>query len=1687
MDATFAVSSSISNSGNQGIIPQPNALDSAVENSSAMSAEEPVTKKSEVIMNPFQALSGMDPKKGCTSSYSCSRPKATSHLPGGLSNTRVIRGEKTSKQPGATFSVNRSRTIKEALDLPSGISSILSEKHLDLTLRDVLKTLPAGEVTLIVLRYLSAHLPAIGSEKDYAKENECTSSGTNSITTDKNTFVSSILSAGAGVVSVSDHADGGAVSRTRKSPIVVLQSSSNNNDPLWTEDVLEVDVEAETETEVQIEGARTELECDLDAHNNIPVSYWTATNSPEKIRFERNPAYTDIAKNVRDNVRENLREDVWAVSVSLPVCNRNATSAVENEVSMYMNMEAMEAHNISENMGVNMTENMDCNNDEGERFEINSNFSTCNNSSEDKNGHNSHVFTEMTKDPISLSEEVLNDEECCIIQPDLSVNTVIRDLADTCQAVSTSHDCDSNITNHSAATLTNDKVLTSITASDNEHERIRDTDADIDIDLTLNMPENVDLIEITEKSANSEFRIVESVVTTVTDPMLSVSEILIQDKGIQESNITYPLLELDSQINNVSIEIVPAVIRISSVTPILASASIPTSISASIPTLVSLAPSFNGMIELLNHGTRYASRTESSVPLGLFHRSDTIDMIVTTAPLLCSYQSLMPPTDITTEERDVALSETDKVICNALPVGNGPDRVSTATVNIRLDLTVEDSTRGPTSCTQPVTSEGIPLLRPLTTIEENGKVEESNTANHTVLKTIEEWNTVKAVMPLRGSEVPSIIKEKCFHRETISMMVRHTDKGSAPQASFISSSFKNVQRKTPLNATSSVPSTQSTTATTSSSSVTEAAIAATVAAAATTTTTTAAAVSVHSDPAFQQIALSRNSISLANPAPLSELKLPSILTPWIPFSSSSSSPLPSPSSSSSSFSSSLPLSTSSSSSFSSSSSSPQLSIILPTPLVGANSISLLPCNTKESSLLSKMSDIPSYIDQHSRISFNSVSKDKAVVNMDNLSDSSRYHSASEPSYYDDNDQDHTGTTDSEMINDSNDSSMISKKSPVVFAAPLNALLDTVRYSDSTAPPTKKSTSNDTPKIPCNADIQNDVPIRDTGNGNGKKRPLPDNTQSGTVAEVSKKVQNVQNGPLHIPEKKKGISVWALNLARTTQKTDLRLVKNKKKISRKKMEQWLRAVAYLKTKNHYTPTPPEDVTPSVVTSHVPCNTVQPWRCIMCNHMMSVRSTNCSRCNHVCTHLTTSQPTGVLSVPLGTRVYPKPLTAHAKAGPQRVSALSHEKPPDRPPLEKPFEKPIEKNQASQQSRGSSQFIAVDDLEKNKNARIDNSEYICRSVEVHIPTERMTPRSADVLIVSKIPKGTSSSISSSASSNLSAKNAAHLATMHAAAAATAAASLKGLNAPRPANSVSAAAAAAPSSSSSSGSSSRTTAPSTSTSSSSSTLDPATSKIATATATAPSTSSETSISTSTSTANTSTSSLIPAPPSTRESSSESFIDLTNDDDEPCNVRKVHTTKQLENTTSEQTQQQRSSEPTSSSTHNHNSNNGNQKKRSHPSAFDNDMPTFSSYTGTKNKYLKSSEPTPKIQNHPTDRSRSAFQATFPPPPTFSSSSFVPTSSRGSSSSSSYNGSDVAGTVHTGQAPRPFQPPPYPPMPRHFQNLASSLTAPPSDKTNQNTRFCRRSVPLAKGNHSLQSIDSPESFNKLNVDDFSTG
>lgn len=739
--------------------------------------------------------------------------------------------------------------------------------------------------------------------------------------------------------------------------------------------------------------------------------------------------------------------------------------------------------------------------------------------------------------------------------------------------------------------------------------------------------------------------------------------------------------------------------------------------------------------------------------------------------------------------------------------------------------------------------------------------------------------------------------------------------------------------------------------------------------------------------------------------------------------------------------------------------------------------------------------------------------------MDSLSDPNRYHSAREPSYYDNNDQDHTGTTDSEMINDSNDSSMILKKGHVVCAAPLNALLDVVRHSDSVAPPTKKlkssGTSTDTTTIPCNTDIHYDGSTGDNGNGNGKKRPLFDNTQSGTKAEVPKKVQNVQNGPLHIPEKKKGISVWALNLARTTQKTDLRLVRNKKKISHKKMEQWLRAVAYLKTKNHYTPTEPEEVTPSVVTSHVPCpfNTVQPWKCLMCNHMMSVRSTNCSRCNHVCTHVTTPQPTGVLSVPQGTRVYPKPLTAHAKVGSQRVSALAHEKPPDRPSLEKPsqkpFERPIEKNQSSQHGRGSSQFTAIDDVGKNKSARIDNSEYICRSVEVHIPTERMIPRSSDVSIVSKIPKVSSSS-SSSSSSNLSAKNAAHLATMHAAATA-AAVSSKGPSASRPINSVSTA--SSPSSSSSafslsSGSSSRKTAPapSSSTSSSSLTLAPAPIEVASKTATATATGASTSSKTSSSTATLSSSTLIPAPPiissvtSSSGRSSQSFIDLTIDDDEPCIVRKVHTTKQLENTNPARTQQQRTSEPTSSSTHTNNSNNGNQKKRSHPSAFDNDVSTSSSNTATKNKHPKSSEAAPKVQNHApkvpsprNDRGRPTPQAfPPPPPPTFSSSSsFVPTSSRGSSSSSSYNGSATSGAVYTGQAPRPFQPPPppppYPPMPRYFQNHSESLKAPPSDKTNQNTRFCRRSIPLAKGNHSLQSIDSPESFNKLNVDDFSTG
>ena len=341
---------------------------------------EEIRKRSEVIMNPFQALSGMDPKKGCSNSYTCRRPQSTSNLPGGLSNSRVIRGEKIITRCSLISNHDKNHEIKGTMDLNSGILNILSEKHLDMTLRDVLKNLPVEERTLSFLKYLSDHESFFRFENKDMKENECTSIDLNSVTMDidKDTCTTSVRSVCTTSSDESMSNDGDVdvitVKRKRKFPITILQPS---NDLL--EKVKELDKEVMKEIEKESKSVvESAPECVYDAVHDVAVSYWTATNTPEKIRVEINPINTDITQNVQDTVHD--------TTVPLEVCTGYTASTVENVESMYMNVITTKDHNDNDNEinNLDVGEKMNTDHDVGEGFEINSNYSKCSNNSEDK-------------------------------------------------------------------------------------------------------------------------------------------------------------------------------------------------------------------------------------------------------------------------------------------------------------------------------------------------------------------------------------------------------------------------------------------------------------------------------------------------------------------------------------------------------------------------------------------------------------------------------------------------------------------------------------------------------------------------------------------------------------------------------------------------------------------------------------------------------------------------------------------------------------------------------------------------------------------------------------------------------------------------------------------------------------------------------------------------------------------------------------------------------------------------------------------------------------------------------------------------------------------------------------------------------------------------------------------------------
>ena len=1123
------------------------------------------------------------------------------------------------------------------------------------------------------------------------------------------------------------------------------------------------------------------------------------------------------------------------------------------------------------------------------------------------------------------------------------------------------------------------------------------------------------------------------------------------------------------------------------------------------------------------------------------------------------------------------------------PVSDSQD--TGATVKPRIELTTGENIYIP-----PMTSDVISYLIPTTTA--NATEINSASASNAVLSVTESENILKDITPIHCTEVvpvtvpTTIVKEKNSARETISMMVRHTVKRSSPpQASVMSSTFKGVQRKTPLNVTTtSFPCMQSslsqggstTSSSTSSlspspSSPSSTSSTSTAAAAATTTTTiavaasTVAAVTVDSVSCVKLVASSSDSISPAYPPSHTDPGSTSGLIPTLPSSkplsssTSSSSTLP-PSSSSNalpSFSSSSSTSSSTStSSHSNSNSSPRLSIILPTVSSTVYTAAQLPNTTNESFMSTNISQELSSIAHQFKNTTNTIIPDKVLTNVEITKDFNDDHSVRDsPLCFNNDDQEKTPQTDSEIINDSTDSSMISKRNILesLTTAPLNALLDVVCHSDNIVIPSKiiksATASTDTTSGLINSDIHNEGTTGETG----KKRPFSDNTQNAQNAQngqngiqsdiIKVKKVKINNGAMQIPEKIKGISNWALNLARKTQKTELRQCTSKKKISRKRFDQWDRAVAYLRTKNHYvtlsvddetvaapsTSTSTSTSTSSVVTSHVTSNTVQPWRCVMCNHMMSgVQSTNCSRCNHVCTHVT-SQPAGVLPVGQGTRIYPKPLTAHTKPGWQRVSALSHEKvAPDCLPCDKKST-----SSTSQPLNGNATFTAIADIGKNKISRMDNSEYVCKSSEMYGVTERMLPRSADTIKNSKHsnPKGSngstggsntlSGSSTSSSSSHTSIKNI----SSHQSTASLLNNTGKTLSSSSSSSSSSRVPNNVPSiniaTSSSSTSSSRTSAPSTSTSSSilsiNSSKSVPSSKSSTSLVQAPLTkSSATSISGST---------------------TESFIDLTNDDDdEQCSVQCVKDkTKLIERTIpvpvqtqpshqhqldlvqqedairfqkyrklkeqqqqhqhqlqQHQHQQQRLPGHSSSSLDSHgNQSSSTTKKRNFPFSHDDDVTTFIS--NTKNKQTKPFESAPKGQKYPPltasprsdkDKSRSSQPMSFAPPAPRPLSSSSSSSSSLNAHAKTSNGQSIRLVPSwTPTSSSSLPPPPLGPfLPRSTQNFSTSQSVgSANDKINQNTRFCRRSVPLAKSSLSLQSKDSPESFNKLNVDDFSTG
>jgi MIZ/SP-RING zinc finger len=189
----------------------------------------------------------------------------------------------------------------------------------------------------------------------------------------------------------------------------------------------------------------------------------------------------------------------------------------------------------------------------------------------------------------------------------------------------------------------------------------------------------------------------------------------------------------------------------------------------------------------------------------------------------------------------------------------------------------------------------------------------------------------------------------------------------------------------------------------------------------------------------------------------------------------------------------------------------------------------------------------------------------------------------------------------------------------------------------------------------------------------------------------------------------GIAEWAYHLAKGTQCKDLIAAKKEAKNAnvpntKKKLEQWYRAVSRLTTEGHYTKLPEEDeifATAPVSTSSsssssaaleiaveipvpsqpiVHATAVADWKCGKCRRIIDGNKRLCTECNTARQSEVTARTTDILRRCPSCSITPstlpcaacaamvpairaafKPMTVLPKAGNERRSALSHEKPP------------------------------------------------------------------------------------------------------------------------------------------------------------------------------------------------------------------------------------------------------------------------------------------------------------------------------------------------------------------------------------------------------------------------------------------